>query len=113
MPDLVLVFLLVSCLSLVFQVLAFARLTAQRARTPLEELVGGGYLRTVSCRVLAATIYVVVAAIQLAGDGTLSAEALIVFTGVQGIWITNSLMDIRIRRQLPGSGDDRREAAGP
>jgi hypothetical protein len=102
--DLVLVFLLVSCLSLVAQVLAFARLAIQRARTATEEMVSAGYLRTAACRVLAATVYVVVAAIQLAGDGALSAEALIVFTGVQAIWITNSVLDIRIRRVLRQAG---------
>ena len=104
MDDLVLVFLLVSCLSLVFQLLAFIRLAMRRARTPVEELVGGGYIRTVACRVLAATIYTVVAGIQLAGSGTLSAEALIVFTSVQAIWISNSLLDIRIRRSLSAPG---------
>lgn len=104
MPDLVLVFLLVSCISWVFQVLAFIRMAARRARTATEELVGGGYLRTIACRVLAATIYVVVAAVQLAGDGTLSFEALIVFTGVQLIWQVNSVMDIRIRRNLSQAG---------
>lgn len=100
MRDLVLVFLLVSCVSFVLQVLAFVRLVARRARTATEELVAGGYMRTVGCRVLAATVYVVVAAVQLAGDGTLSAEALIVFASVQGIWLLNSLADIRIRRTL-------------
>lgn len=100
MPDLTLLFLAVSCVSLVFQALAFTRLAVQRAASPAEELVGGGYLRTVACRVLAAVIYVVVAAVQLAGDGSLSAEALIVFTAVQAIWQANSLMDIRIRRAL-------------
>jgi len=104
MDDLVLVFLLVSCLSLVFQVLAFIRLAMRRARTPTEELVGGGYLRTVACRVLAATIYVVVAGSQLAGSGTLSAEALVVFGSVQTIWLVNSVMDIRIRRILSAPG---------
>jgi hypothetical protein len=103
-PSLVLVFLLVSCVSLVFQVMAFGRMAVLRARSPAEELVGGGYLRTVACRVLAATIYVVVAAVQLAGDGALSAEALIVFTSVQAIWVTNSLLDIRIRRNLQSGG---------
>jgi len=107
-PDLAFVFLLVSCLSLVFQLLAFIRLAARRARTPAEELVGGGYLRTVACRVLAATIYVVVAAIQFAGAGTLSAEALIVFTSVQVIWQVNSVLDIRIRRSLSQGPPDGR-----
>jgi hypothetical protein len=104
MPDLVLVFLLVSCLSLVCQVLAFIRLTMRRARTPVEELVGGGYIRTIACRVLAATIYTVVAGIQFAGAGTLSFEALVVFVGVQFLWACNSLLDIRIRRRLSHPG---------
>ena len=109
MSDIVLVFLLVSCVSLVLQVLAFARLAIRQARTATEELVGGGYLRTVACRVLAAVVYVVVAAVQLAGSGTLTAEALIVFTSVQAIWVSNSLLDIRIRRRLdrPGRPDGR------
>jgi hypothetical protein len=100
MPDLVLLFLLVSCLNMVLQIMAFARLLAHRARTPVEELVGGGYLRTVACRVMAATVYVVVAAVQLAGGGTLTAEALIVFLLVQLLWQLNSLLDIKIRRAL-------------
>lgn len=104
MPDLAVVFMVVSCLSLMLQVMAFIRLSASRAETPVEELVGGGYLRTIGCRVLAATTYAVVAGIQLAGAGTLSAEALSVFTGVQAIWLLNSLADIRIRRALSQEG---------
>jgi hypothetical protein len=100
MPSLVLLFLVVSCLSLVLQVLAFVRLALRRARTATEELVSGGYLRTVLCRVVAATIYVVVGAVQLAGDGTLTAEALVVFTSVSILWQINSLLDLRIRRAL-------------
>jgi hypothetical protein len=100
MPDLVLVFLLVSCVSLVFQVLAFCRLAARQAVTPAEAIAAGGYRRTVACRILAALIYVIVAAVQLAGDGSLSGEALIVFASVQLLWQANSLMDIRLRRKL-------------
>jgi len=100
MPDLVIAFLIVSCLSLVLQVLAFVRLAVQQAGTPMVELVAAGYLRTVGCRVLAATIYVVVAAVQLAGEGSLTPEALIVFTAVQIIWQLNSLADITVRRKL-------------
>ncbi len=100
MPDLVVVFLAVSCLSLTLQVVSFARLAVQRARSPTEKLVGGGYLRTTACRVLAATVYTVVAVVQLAGAGTLTGEALIVFTAIQGLWVINSLADIRIRRKL-------------
>jgi hypothetical protein len=100
MPDLVVVFLAVSCLSLVLQVVSFARLAVQRAGSPTEKLVGDGYLRTIACRVLAATAYVVVAVVQLAGAGTLTGEAVVVFTSVQILWILNSAADIRIRRKL-------------
>lgn len=100
MPDLVVVFLAVSCTGLILQMLAFIRLAVQRAASPVERLVGDGYLRTVACRVLAATVYVAVAAVQLAGAGTLTGEALIVFTSVQILWQLNSLADIRIRRKL-------------
>lgn len=101
MPGDVLVFLLVSCLSWVFQAAAFARLAVRRARTPVEGMVGTAHLRTIACRVLAATVYVAVAAVQVAGDGTLSAEALIVFASVQTLWISNTLLDMRLRRRLP------------
>jgi hypothetical protein len=100
MPALVLLLLLVSCVSWVFQVVALGRMAARQARTPLEALVGGAHLRTVACRVLATTVYVVVAAVQLAGDGTLTAEALVVFASVQALWITNTILDLRLRRTL-------------
>ena len=105
MPDLVVVFLMVSCLNLVLQVLAFIRLAVQRAASPVERLVGDGYMRTVGCRVLAAVVYVIVAAVQLAGDGALTREALIVFIAVQVLWQLNSLADIGIRRKL-GNGSE-------
>jgi hypothetical protein len=106
-PDLATAFLAVSCLSLVSQAAAFAHLAARRGGRPAEKLAAAGYRRTVACRVLAATAYVVAAAVQLAGDGTLSAEALAVFTGVQGLWVANSLLDIRKRRQLGGGAGAR------
>lgn len=100
MPSLVLTFLVVSCVSLVFQVVALTRLARQHAGGQAEQLVGRGYVRTIACRVVAAVTYVVVAAVQLVGDGTLSAEAVIVFAAVQGLWISNSAMDIRTKRSL-------------
>lgn len=100
MPDLVLAFLAVSCVSLALQVVAFVRLAVQRATSPTVKLVGSGYLRTTACRVTAATVYVGVAFVQLAGAGTLSGEALAVFTAVQTLWLLNSAADIRIRRKL-------------
>jgi hypothetical protein len=108
MPDLVLMLLLVSCVSLAFQVAAFARLAARRASTPAAELAGRGYMRTVACRVLAAAMYTTFAVLQLVsvqvgGLSTVS-EALIVFTAAQVLWMGNSLMDIRIRRALSQTG---------
>lgn len=114
MPDLAIVFLLVSCLSLAFQGAAFSRL-ARRPAGSAPDPVAGGYLRTVACRTLAAAVYVTVAAIQLAGGGTLTAEALAVFTGVQTLWIGNTLADTRVRRAPLSQGgampDDRQRLA--
>lgn len=102
--NLVLLLLLVSCVSWVFQAAAFARMAAGRPGGHAEGLIGRAHLRTVGCRVLAATVYVVVAAVQLAGAGTLTPEALLVFTSVQGLWITNTLLDMRLRRTLTRTG---------
>jgi hypothetical protein len=100
MPGLVLALLTVSSLSLAAQVTALARVARSRAA---GDAVSRGYLRTIACRVAAATAYVVVAAVQAAGDGSLSPEALAVFTAVQVLWVGNSLADIRIRRRLQGA----------
>ena len=110
MPSLTLVFLAVSCLSFSFQMLSLVRLARQRVSGAGENLVSRGYARTVTCRVLAAIAYVAVAAVQAAGDGTLSAEALLVFGSVQALWIINSAMDIRIKRTLSRSGPRGRHA---
>lgn len=95
--------LLVSWTSLVLQTAAAVLLWRQRNEP--GKLAGRGYARTAACRVLAALIYVTVALLQVLeikvpGAGGLSPEALVVFTAVQGIWLTNSAMDIQVRRRL-------------
>lgn len=104
MPDLALAFLAVSVLSLGFQAAALTRLTARRGEAPAERLAAAGYRRTVACRVAVVAVYVTIAAVQAAGDGALSAEALAVFTGIQVLWWANSLADIRVRRALATAG---------
>jgi len=104
---LLILMLLVSWTSLVLQAAALGCQRAQRASYRAERIAGRGYVRTAFCRVLAAVIYVTVALLQLAGvqisgAGTLSPEALVVFTTVQIIWITNAGLDVRARRQLRG-----------
>jgi hypothetical protein len=103
--NLLLLMLAVSWTSLVLQAAATTHLLRQHARYPAERLAGRGYTRTATCRVLAAAVYVTVAmlqadGIQVPGAGGLSPEALVVFTAVQGIWLVNSAMDIRVRRRL-------------
>jgi hypothetical protein len=110
-PPLLILMLLVSWTSLVLQAAALAHQIAQRASYRAERIAGHGYVRTAACRVMAAMIYVTVALLQLSGvqingGGTLSPEALIVFTTVQIIWITNAGLDIRARRQLHGNQED-------
>jgi hypothetical protein len=77
----------------------------QRASYSAEKIAGNGYVRTALCRVLAASVYCTVSllailGVRVPGGGTLSPEALVVFTGIQAIWLVNSLLDIRARRQL-------------
>lgn len=98
---LLLMMLLVSWTSLGLQGAALLHLIKQRSSYRAEELAGRGYIRTAACRVAAACIYVTVALVQAAGrDGTLTPEALIVLTTVQGIWLVNAGLDIRVRRRL-------------
>jgi hypothetical protein len=107
--SLLLLMLLVSWTSLLLQAAAAVHLWRQR--NAAGELAGRGYFRTAVCRVLAACVYVTVAllqasGVQVPGAGGLSAEALTVFTAVQGLWLINSAMDIRVRRQIARTPDD-------
>lgn len=102
---LLLLMLLVSWTSLVLQLAAAVHLWRQKATGRLEQLAGHGYARTAACRVLAASVYCTVAllavlGVHIPGAGTLSPEALVIFTGIQAIWLANAALDIRLRRQL-------------
>lgn len=102
---LLLLMLLVSWTSLLLQSAAAVHLWRQHASYEAERLAGHGYVRTAACRVGAAAIYSTVAllailGVRIPGAGTLGPEALVVFTGIQLIWLGNSLLDMRIRRQL-------------
>jgi hypothetical protein len=102
---LLLTMLAVSCASLLLQSAAFLHLRRQRASYDAERRAGHGYVRTAACRVLAACIYTAVAALAVAGEripgaGVLGPEALVVFSLVQIIWLSNSAMDIRVRQLL-------------
>lgn len=102
---LLLLMLLVSWTSLVLQSAAFLHLRRQRASYAAEGLAGRGYVRTAACRVAAAAVYVTVAVldasrVQVPGGGGVSAEALVVLTAVQLLWLANSAADIRLRRRL-------------
>ncbi len=102
---LLLLMLLVSWTSLVLQSGALVHLRRQRATYAAEGLAGHGYVRTAACRVLAAAVYSAIAlldiiGVRIPGAGTLGPEALVVFTGIQTLWLFNTVMDIKVRRQL-------------
>lgn len=102
---LLLLMLLVSWTSLILQAAAMVHLWWQRATYAAERLAGRGYVRTAACRVLAACIYSAVAllavlGVRIPGGGTLGPESLVVLTVVQAIWLSNTLLDIRLRRKL-------------
>ena len=100
--SLLLLMLLVSWSSLILQSFALAHLLRKRATYDAEKVAGRGYVRTAACRVLAASIYVTVALLQIAGVTAhgLTRETVVIFTFVQVIWLTNAAADISIRRKL-------------
>jgi hypothetical protein len=112
--SLLILMLLVSWSSLTLQAGALFHLLQQRAHYAAEQIAGRGYIRTAACRVAAACIYVTVALMQLAGvripgSGGVTPEALVVFTGVQFLWLTNAALDIKARRQLHSKGAHEKE----
>jgi hypothetical protein len=94
-----LVFMFVSCVSFTLHSTAMVKLARDRAQSPTEKIASAGYVRTVACRVAAAATYIVVASLQLAGVANLT-ETTLVFTCVQGLWLANSLGDIRARARI-------------
>jgi hypothetical protein len=97
--------LLVSCTSLGLQSAAMIHLRRQRSSYAAEQIAGHGYVRTAACRVVAASIYVAVAFLDLVGvrvpgSGGLSPESLVVLTVIQSLWLFNTAMDIRVRQRL-------------
>lgn len=105
--------LLVSWTSLLLHSAALVHLQRQRASCHTERLAGHGYVRTAACRVTAASVYSAVAlldvlGVRIPGAGVLGPEALMMFTGVQGLWLFNTGMDIwirhRLQREKPGPG---------
>lgn len=59
-----------------------------------------GLIRTVACRILAAVVYIGVAVVTVVARPALPVVALAVFTGTQLLWQLNSLLDVRLRRDL-------------
>ncbi len=111
---LVLALLLVSWTSLMLQAVAAVHMWRQRAASTAERIAGHGYARTAACRVLAAVVYFTAAlldilGVRVPGAGVLGPEALVIFTGVQLLWITNAALDIRVRHQLAHTGQPRKE----
>lgn len=95
-------FLGVSGLTLTWQSVALRRLTRVALPTlpaSAARIAHRGLIRTSACRVLAAAIYVVLAAITI-GTGSLPSLTLLVFSVVQVIWMTNAALDIRLRKRL-------------
>lgn len=105
MNGLALLMLMVSWTSLMLQGATALHMRRQRASYAAERIAGHGYARTAACRVIAAGAYFAAAlldvlGIRVPGAGVLGPEALVIFSGVQMLWIVNSALDIRARRQL-------------
>lgn len=107
------VFFSVSVVSLVIQLAALWRLWTWPAGAGRGAAVYRGLLRTSTCRVVAAVLYVMLGTATLLGINTLLALllALSVFAGVQVMWWGNAVTDLRLRRHL--STPDPTEKGGP
>lgn len=97
--------LVISFCSLLLQGTAFFHLWRQRASYDAERRAGHGYVRTAASRTGLACLYTAAAAsavagVRVPGAGSLGPEALVIFIIAQGVWLSNALMDIRIRHHL-------------
>ena len=99
------VMLLVSLASLAVQGAAWRRLAASAPTPPVR--VRRGLLRTVGCRTAAAGLYVAVAVTMLVARHAFPALALAAFTATQLVWQANSVLDLRLRRDLAADNERR------
>jgi len=91
-------FLVVSMASLVLYSTA---LIALHRHPPAERVAYHGLTRTAGSRVLVAALYVTLGVLVLdQGDRLYTWVPLALFTAVQLVWQTNSLLDLRIKRTL-------------
>jgi hypothetical protein len=91
------VFFGVALTALILQSISLARLLSPSALLPAK-----GLRRTAVCRVATASVYVGLAIFSLYESAplTLADVTLGVFTAVQLVWISNGLLDVRLRRKL-------------
>lgn len=68
--------------------------------TPVARLVRRGMLRTALSRVFTSSVYVTVGVVSLMTTGILSPTTLIVFGGLQLLWIYNAGADAVLRWRL-------------
>lgn len=92
------VFLGVSLASCTLQCTALVDMLC--AGAPRRDPVARGLLRTVVSRVVAALAYIVLASLSLAFPSATAALAVVTFTAVQFLWITNAALDVQLRRQI-------------
>ena len=100
MTPIAVVFLAVSLTSLTVQSVSLARIYRSVSATPARLLAGRGLLRTSSCRVTAAVLYVAVGVLALLMPSTAGVVALGAFVLVQVLWWANSVADVRLQHHL-------------
>lgn len=83
--------LLVSLVSLTTYSISFYRLTQQAHHK--------GLVRTATCRIVAALIYIAVGVVSTVGSEYSTVVALIAFVIVQLIWQSNSIADVMITKR--------------
>jgi hypothetical protein len=95
-------YLVMSCISLLIQCRKLYTLISRWPVTPTltETQTHRGLLRTSLCRVLAAMVYVGLAAESLRDQSIMTPTTDIVLTAIQLMWIANAFADVRLWRYL-------------
>jgi hypothetical protein len=109
------VFLAVSCISLAVHATALVAILTTTTWGQIADLANRGLIRTAASRTAVAIAKVTLgtyAVTSLAASGPITV-ALVVFCLVEMTWLTNALLDVRLKRRIAKAAQAREDAVSP
>jgi hypothetical protein len=104
------VFLTVSCISLTIHASALIRIVMTTTRGQIADLTDHGLIRTATSRTVVAVLYVSLGAYALTSIEAAGPVALAVFCVAQLTWQANALLDVRLKRRIAKTAQQREAA---